>query len=179
VDVDGELPEEGDARFTVSLEVLPTIEDVKIDDLALEKLVVPADDAAMDGALSRLAESAQRTEAAPAKHKAKDGDTVVIDFEGKVDGVPFDGGKGEGMRVKLGSGQLIPGFESQLVGAKANEQRTIEVTFPADYGAAHLAGKPATFDITVTGGEVPAETKLDDEFAKIPKTFADNLTLAN
>lgn len=166
VDVDGELPEEGDARFTVSLEVLPTIEDVKIDDLALEKLVVPADDAAMDGALSRLAESAQRTETAPAKHKAKDGDTVVIDFEGKVDGVPFDGGKGEGMRVKLGSGQLIPGFESQLVGAKANEQRTIEVTFPADYGAAHLAGKPATFDITVTGVEVPAETKLDDEFAK-------------
>jgi len=166
VDVDGELPDEGDVRFTVSLEVLPTIADVKIDDLALEKLVVPADDAAMDAALARLAESAQRTEPAPAKHKAKDGDTVVIDFEGKVDGVPFDGGKGEGMRVKLGSGQLIPGFEDQLVGAKANEQRTINVTFPADYGAANLAGKPATFDITVTGVEVPGETRIDDEFAK-------------
>jgi trigger factor len=166
VEVDGELPEDGDARFTVSLEILPTIEDVKIDDLALEKLVVPADDAAMDAALARLAESAQRTEPAPAKHKAKDGDTVVIDFEGKVDGVPFDGGKGEGMRVKLGSGQLIPGFEDQLVGAKANEQRTINVTFPADYGAANLAGKPATFDITVTAVEVPAETRIDDEFAK-------------
>ena len=166
VDVDGELPEEGDARFTVSLEILPTIEDVKIDDLALEKLVVPADDAAMDAALARLAESAQRTEAAPAKHKAKAGDTVVIDFEGKVDGVKFDGGTGEGMRVKIGSGQLIPGFEDQLVGAKANEQRTINVTFPADYGAANLAGKPATFDITVTAVEVPAETRIDDEFAK-------------
>lgn len=166
VDVDGELSDDGDARFTVSLEVLPTIEDVKIDDLALEKLVVPADDAAMDAALARLAESAQRTEPAPAKHKAKTGDTVVIDFEGKVDGVPFDGGKGEGMRVKIGSGQLIPGFEDQLVGAKANEQRVIKVTFPADYGAANLAGKPAEFDITVTAVEVPAETAIDDEFAK-------------
>lgn len=166
VDVDGELPDDGDARFTVSLEVLPTIDDVKIDDLALEKLVVPADDAAMDAALARLAESAQRTEPAPAKHKAKTGDTVVIDYEGTVDGVKFDGGTGEGMRVKIGSGQLIPGFEDQLVGAKANEQRTIKVTFPADYGAANLAGKPAEFAITVQAVEVPAETKLDDEFAK-------------
>ncbi len=166
VDVDGELADDGDARFTVSLEVLPTIDDVKIDDLALEKLVVPADDAAMDSALARLAESAQRSEAAPAKHKARTGDTVIIDFEGKVDGVPFDGGKGEGMRVKIGSGQLIPGFEDQLIGAKANEQRTLNVTFPADYGAANLAGKAATFDVTVTGVEVPAETALDDEFAK-------------
>ena len=166
VDVDGELGDEGDARFTVSLEILPTIQDVKADDLALEKLVVPADDAAMDAALARLAESAQRTEPAPAKHKAKTGDTVVIDFEGKVDGVPFDGGKGEGMRVKIGSGQLIPGFEDQLVGAKLNEQRTLKVSFPADYGAANLAGKPAEFDVTVTGVEVPAETTLDDEFAK-------------
>jgi trigger factor len=166
VDVDGELPEEGDARFTVSMEILPTIEDVKAEDLALEKLVVPADDSAMDAAIARLAESAQRTEPAPAKHKAKAGDTVVIDFEGKVDGVPFDGGKGEGMRVKIGSGQLIPGFEDQLIGAKANEQRTLKVTFPADYGAANLAGKPAEFDVTVTGVEVPGETKIDDEFAK-------------
>ncbi len=166
VDVDGELADDGDARFTVSLEILPTIDDVKIEDLALEKLVVPADDAAMDAALARLAESAQRTEPAPAKHKAKTGDTVVIDYEGTVDGVKFDGGTGEGMRVKIGSGQLIPGFEDQLVGAKANEQRTIKVTFPADYGAANLAGKPAEFAITVQAVEVPAETKLDDEFAK-------------
>ncbi|OYQ28283.1 trigger factor [Sandarakinorhabdus cyanobacteriorum] len=166
VDVDGELPDDGDARFTVSLEILPTIDDVKIDDLALEKLVVPADDAAMDAALARLAESAQRTEPAPAKHKAKTGDTVVIDYEGTVDGVKFDGGTGEGMRVKIGSGQLIPGFEDQLVGAKANEQRTILVTFPEDYGAANLAGKPAEFAITVQAVEVPAETKIDDEFAK-------------
>ncbi len=166
VDVDGELADEGDARFTVSLEVLPTIEDVKAGDLALEKLVVPADEGAMDSALARLAESAQRTEPAKAKHKATTGDTVVIDFEGKIDGVKFDGGSGEGMRVKIGSGQLIPGFEDQLIGAKVNEQRTLNVSFPADYGAKNLAGKAATFDVTVTAVEVPAETKLDDEFAK-------------
>ena len=166
VDVDGVLAEEGDARFKVSLEVLPTITGINIDDLALEKLVVPADDAAMDAALGRLAESSQRSEPAPAKHKAKTGDTVVIDFEGSVDGVPFDGGKGEGMRVRIGSGQLIPGFEDQLVGVKANQQLTINVTFPADYGAANLAGKPAQFAITVQGVEVPVETALDDEFAK-------------
>ena len=166
VDVDGELLDEGDARFTVSLEILPTIDDLKAEDIALEKLVVTADDAAMDAAISRLAESAQRTEPAKARHKARTDDTVVIDFEGKVAGVPFDGGKGEGMRVKIGSGQLIPGFEDQLIGAKADEQRTLKVTFPADYGAANLAGKAAEFDVTVTAVEVPAETKLDDEFAK-------------
>ena len=166
VDVDGELADDGDARFTVSLEVLPTIDDVKMDDLVLEKLVVPADDAAMDAAIARLAESAQRTEPAAAKYKAKTGDTVVIDYEGTVDGVKFDGGTGEGMRVKIGSGQLIPGFEEQLVGAKANEQRTIKVNFPDDYGAANLAGKPAEFAITVQGVEVPAKTAIDDEFAK-------------
>lgn len=166
VDVDGELADDGDARFTVSLEVLPTITDLKIGDIALEKLVVPADEAAMDAALARLAESSQRTEPAPAGHEAKAGDTVVIDFEGKVAGVPFDGGKGEGMRVRLGSGQLIPGFEDQLVGARADEQRIISVTFPDDYGAANLAGQPATFDITVTGVEVAVQTAIDDEFAK-------------
>lgn len=166
VDVDGELADDGDARFTISLEVLPTIEDVKIDDLALEKLVVPADDAAMDAALARLAESAQRSEPAPEGHAAATGDTVVIDFSGSVDGVKFDGGTGEGMRVKIGSGQLIPGFEDQLVGATVGEARTINVTFPADYGAANLAGKAAEFAVTVTGVEVPAETALDDEFAK-------------
>ncbi|WP_353216901.1 trigger factor, partial [Sandarakinorhabdus sp.] len=166
VDVDGELPDDGDARFTVNVEVLPTIADVKTDDLALEKLVVPADDAAMDSALARLADSSQRSEPAPEGHEAATGDTVVIDFEGKVAGVPFDGGKGEAMRVKIGSGQLIPGFEDQLIGATLDEQRVLNVTFPGDYGAANLAGKDAQFHVTVTGVEIPTETALDDEFAK-------------
>ena len=77
------------------------------------------------------------------------GDLVVIDFEGKVDGEPFEGGKGEGMSVELGSGRLIPGFEDQLVGAKANEQQVVNVTFPQDYPVDYLKGRDATFDVTV------------------------------
>ncbi|WP_439534072.1 trigger factor [Polymorphobacter sp.] len=166
VDFDAE-PEEGqDVAFKVALEVLPTIETIDIDTLTLEKLVVPADDAAVDAMVERLASQQQKTEAAPAKYKAKDGDTVVIDFIGKVEGTPFDGGTGEGMRVKLGSGMLIPGFEEQLVGVKANDEKTIEVTFPSDYGNDKLSGKPAQFSITVQGVETPVAQAIDDEFAK-------------
>jgi trigger factor len=165
VDLDGDGME-GDVGFKVAMEILPNVEDIKIDGLTLEKLVVPADDGAMDSALQRLAAQSQRSEPAAAKYKAKAGDTVVIDFEGRVDGALFDGGKGEGMRVTIGSGQLIPGFEDQLIGAKANEERTVKVSFPDDYGVPHLAGKPAEFAIVVQGVETPVETKIDDEFAK-------------
>ena len=166
VDFENEPAEGQDIAFKLALEVLPTIETVNIEAISLEKLVVPADDAAIDDMLNRLATQQQKTEPAPAKYKAKDGDTVVIDFVGKVEGTAFDGGTGEGMRVKLGSGMLIPGFEEQLLGVKANDQKTLEVTFPADYGNAELAGKPASFDITVQGVEKPVETAIDDEFAK-------------
>ena len=90
----------------------------------------------------------------------------MIDFVGKVDGEPFDGGTGEGMSVELGSGQLIPGFEDQLVGAKAGDERDVKVTFPADYQADNLKGKPATFDVKVNAVKTAGETKLDDDFAK-------------
>ena len=95
----------------------------------------------LDAAVMRLAEGQKSFDPAPAKHKAAKGDLVIIDFEGKVDGEPFEGGKGEGMAVELGSGRLIPGFEDQLVGAKANEQLTISVTFPADYSVDYLKGR--------------------------------------
>ena len=166
IDLEGDMSEGNDVGFKVAMEILPTVDDIKIDDLALEKLIVGADDAAMDEALKRLAGQAQRTEEAPAKHKAKVGDTVVIDFEGRVDGELFDGGKGEGMRVTIGSGQLIPGFEDQLVGAKANDERVVKVTFPDDYNVAYLKGKPAEFAIVVQGIETPVETTIDDDFAK-------------
>ena len=88
-------------------------------------------------------------------------------IEGKVDGEPFEGGKGEGMSVELGSGRLIPGFEDQLVGAKANEQRTVNVTFPEDYPVDYLKGRAATFDVTVNEVQTPREAiKVDDDFAK-------------
>ncbi|PZN96984.1 MAG: trigger factor [Alphaproteobacteria bacterium] len=166
VDLQGELTDGSDVGFKVALEVLPTVDDIRIDDLALEKLVVAADDSAMDEALKRLAGQSQRSEPAALTYEAKTGDTVVIDFEGRVDGELFDGGKGEGMRVTLGSGQLIPGFEDQLVGAKANDERTVKVTFPEDYNVAYLKGKPAEFAIVVQAVETPVESAMDDEFAK-------------
>ena len=120
----------------------------------------------IEEALSRLAENQKNFEPAAKSYKAKDGDMVIIDFEGKVDGVPFDGGKGEAMAVQIGSGQLIPGFEDQLVGVKANDEKVLNVTFPKDYGNDDLAGKDATFDIVVGEVRKPAEVVVNDDFAK-------------
>ncbi len=166
VDLEGEPAEGADVAFKVALEILPTVDELKIEGLSLEKLIVGDNSVAMDEALAKLAGQARRSEPAPASHEAKTGDTVVIVFEGRVDGELFDGGKGEGMRVTIGSGQLIPGFEDQLIGAKANDERTVKVTFPDDYNVAYLKGKPAEFACLVQGVETPVESKFDDEFAK-------------
>ncbi|HWH23082.1 MAG TPA: trigger factor, partial [Allosphingosinicella sp.] len=147
-----ELKESGpgkDAVVAVELETLPELPAPQIDDLKLERLTVEASDEAVDKQLEQLASGQKSFDPAPAKHKAQMGDLVIMDFEGKVDGVPFEGGKGEGMSIELGSGRLIPGFEDQLVGAKANEQRTLNVTFPEDYNVEDLKGKAATFDVTI------------------------------
>lgn len=154
-----------DAVVDFHFEVLPSIPAVSIDGISLERLTVEAEGAEIDAALARLAEGHKNFETAAKSYKAATGDVVVIDFEGKVDGVPFDGGKGEGMSVELGSGQLIPGFEDQLVGVKANDSKVINVTFPEDYGAKELAGKAATFDIVVGEVKKPAESKIDDSLA--------------
>jgi trigger factor len=99
-------------------------------------------------------------------HKAKTGDVVVMDFAGKIDGVAFDGGTGEGMKIEIGSGGLIPGFEDQLVGLKTGDEKVVEVTFPEDYNVESLKGKPATFDIKVTAILDKSKPQADDEFAK-------------
>ena len=155
-----------DAVVDFHFEILPSIPEVKIEGLSLERLTVEAEGAEIDAALARLAEGHKNFETAAKSYKAATGDVVVIDFEGKVDGVPFDGGKGEGMSVELGSGQLIPGFEDQLVGVKANDSKVIDVTFPEDYGAKELAGKAATFDIVVGEVKKPVESKADDSLAQ-------------
>ncbi|HYN45538.1 MAG TPA: trigger factor, partial [Allosphingosinicella sp.] len=121
---------------------------------------------AIDAAVARLAEGQKSYDPAPAAHKAAKGDLVVIDFEGKVDGEPFDGGKGEGMSLELGSGRLIPGFEDQLIGARANDELVVEVIFPAEYDVAYLKGRPATFDVLVNEVQTPRAVKADDDFAK-------------
>ena len=163
----GEGYEEGkDAELTVALEVLPKIEAPSIEGLKLEKLVVPVSDAEVDEQIARIAANAKSFTEAKKSHKAENGDQVVCDFVGKLDGEPFEGGSAEGQAIELGSGRLIPGFEEQLVGVKAGEERTITVTFPADYPAANLAGKDATFDIKVDVVKQPGEAKIDDDFAK-------------
>lgn len=155
-----------DATLTVDLEVLPTIAAPTLDGLKLDKLVVPVADAEVDEQVAKLAAGAKSFTDAKKGKKAETGDQLIIDFVGKLDGVEFDGGKAEDAALEIGSGRFIPGFEEQLVGAKAGDEKTITVTFPADYPAENLKGKDATFDITVKAVKVAGETKLDDEFAK-------------
>ena len=134
--------------------------------LLLERLTVEPDEKALDEQIQQLAGQSKRWSDAPKKHAAAIGDLVVMDFEGKVGGKPFEGGKGEDMSIELGSGRLIPGFEDQLVGAKAGDKREVKLTFPADYPAANLANKDATFASRSKAVKIAGETKLDDEFAK-------------
>ena len=155
-----------DAEIKVRLETLPDVPKPKIDKLQLERLTVEADDKVVDTQLKTLASSQKAWKVAPKAHKAAMGDLVVIDFAGKVKGVAFDGGTGEGMSVELGSGSLIPGFEEGLVGVKTGDEKDIDVTFPADYQAETLKGKAAVFSISVTEVKTAGETKIDDDFAK-------------
>jgi trigger factor len=166
VELDESYESGKDAEVSVRLETLPDVPPAKIDGLKLERLIVEADEKVVDEQLKQLAASQARYEDAKKGHKAAEGDQVVIDFVGKVDGVAFEGGTGEGMAVVLGSGQLIPGFEDQMIGLKVGNEKQLDVTFPADYQAENLKGKPATFDVKVTAVKTAAENKIDDEFAK-------------
>ncbi|HEY7005079.1 MAG TPA: trigger factor, partial [Sphingomicrobium sp.] len=150
----------------VSLEALPEVPKPQIEGLKLERLTVETDEQAVDQQIQQLASQTKRWDDAPKKHAAANGDLVVMDFEGEVGGKPFDGGKGEDMQVELGSGRLIPGFEEQLVGAKAGDTREVKVTFPADYQVENLKGKEATFAVSVKAVKTAGETKVDDELAK-------------
>ncbi|MEL1249424.1 trigger factor [Aurantiacibacter gilvus] len=155
-----------DAELTVEVEVLPEITAPSIEGLKLERLTVPVSDEQLDEALGRLAEGQKSYKDAPKSKKAAEGDQLIIDFVGKLDGVEFENGAAQDAPLVIGSGQFIPGFEEQLTGAKTGDKKTIKVTFPADYQAEHLAGKEAEFDITVKQVKVEAETKIDDDFAK-------------
>jgi len=155
-----------DAEVKVELEVLPDVPTPSIDALKLERLTVPVEDSAVDEQLKSFASQMKNWKDAAKTHKAKEGDQVVMDFVGKVDGVAFDGGTGEDMAVEIGSGRLIPGFEDQIVGVKAGDEKTINVTFPDDYNAENLKGKAATFDLKIKKVQVSGESKIDDELAK-------------
>ena len=154
-----------DAELTVELEVLPDIDVPQLDGLTLERLTVPVSDAALDEALGKLAQNQKSYKDAPETKEASDGDQIIIDFVGRVDGEEFEGGKAEDAPLVLGSGQFIPGFEEQLAGVKTGDEKTITVTFPEDYPAENLKGKAAEFDITVKQVKIASETTIDEDFA--------------
>ncbi|CAN5359176.1 trigger factor [soil metagenome] len=154
-----------DAQVKVELEVLPQVPAPSIEGLKLERLTAEVSDEAVNEAAGRIAKQQGAFETFPDAHKAETGDTVVVDFVGKVDDVAFDGGTGEGMKVEIGSGSLIPGFEDQLIGVKTGDKKVLNVTFPEDYNVDTLKGKPATFEIKVTAILDSSKPKLDEEFA--------------
>jgi len=172
--VGGESWTEGqDVVVEMVYEALPPIPEFDAGKVVLERLVVKAEAAAVDEALANLAGSAQSFEDRKKGSKAKDGDQIVIDFAGSVDGEAFEGGSAEDYPLVLGSGSFIPGFEQQLTGAKAGDEVSVNVTFPEAYGAKHLAGKAALFACTVKAVKGPKPAEIDDELAK--KYGADSL----
>ena len=155
-----------DVHVEMTYEALPEVPEVDLKSIKLEKLVVKADDAAVEEALKNLAETAQDFKARRKGSKAKEGDQVVIDFVGKIDGEPFEGGAAEDYPLVLGSNSFIPGFEDQLVGVKAEEVKDVTVSFPEEYGAEHLAGKEAVFTCTVKEVKEPVAAEINDELAQ-------------
>ena len=155
-----------DLEYRIAVEVMPVIETMDFSELAIERPVAEIGQGMVDERLVQLAEGARQYEAAPEDREAQEGDRVAVDFEGRLDGTPFDGGSATDFDIVLGSGGRIPGFDENLTGVKAGDQRSFEVTFPDDYGAQHLAGKTVTFDVTVKRVEVPLATAIDDALAQ-------------
>jgi trigger factor len=155
-----------DLEFTVKVDLMPDFELADVSKIEVEKLVADVTDAEVDEALKRVAEQARTYTPRDAGEAANADDALTIDFIGRVDGEEFAGGKAEDLNLVLGSGQFIPGFEDQLIGVKAGEERDVNVTFPADYPEAKLAGKAAVFAVAVKEVKRPDAIELDDELAK-------------
>ncbi len=155
-----------DVEVNMTYEALPAIPEVDLSGVTLEKLVVKAEEEAVTEALENLAENAQDFEARAEGAAAEDGDQVVIDFLGKVDGEAFEGGAADDYPLVLGSNSFIPGFEEQLVGVKTGDEKDVSVTFPEEYQAEHLAGKEAVFSCTIKEVKAPKAAEINDEMAK-------------
>jgi len=152
-------------KYSATVEVLPEIEVKDYAGLEVKKEKLAQDDAPIEARLNEMREGMAELKPLEEGKSAEAGHFVVIDFVGSVDGIPFEGGSAESYQLELGSGRFIPGFEDQLVGAKAGEQRTVEVTFPEEYGNADLAGKAASFAVTVREIKTKELPELNDEFA--------------
>lgn len=159
--------EEGeDLVYTMELEVVPEFNVPDLAKLKLEKFVVKVEDKQINEAIENIASGQKDYKKAAKTYKAADGDAVLIDYVGSVDGVEFEGGTAEGAQLVLGSNTFIPGYEEQLVGVKAGDKKDVVVSFPEGYQAEHLAGKEAVFKVIVNEVQKPAPVKIDDELAK-------------
>lgn len=157
------LSAQADFEFTLSYEVIPAIEIQPTSGIKVTREVVEVSEDEVTEQIEKIAESARTFD--KKEGAAENGDRVTMNYLGKVDGVAFDGGAAEDAELVLGSNRFIPGFEEQLVGVKAGDDKLITVTFPSEYPAANLAGKEATFDITVKEVAAPAAVELNDELA--------------
>lgn len=164
------ISKEDGVDFKVSVTTYPEIELEAYKGLKAERPLVKVDAAEVNAEVKSIQERNARMVSVE-ERAAKKGDTVVIDFEGFTDGVPFDGGKAEGHSLELGSGQFIPGFEDQIIGKNIGDEFDVNVTFPEDYGAKELAGKPAVFKVNLHEIKVRELPAADDEFAKDVSEF--------
>ncbi|MAN92364.1 MAG: trigger factor [Hyphomonadaceae bacterium] len=170
VQIDGDMEAvvkgQADLSYNMNVDVMPEFEPADVTKLTITRPVADVAQDQIDEALGRIAEQNTQYEPRAKTAKAKEGDAVVMDFVGKIDGEAFEGGSAEQQTLVIGSGQFIPGFEDQLVGVKAGDEKDVTVTFPEEYGAADLAGKEAVFEMKVHEVRAPKTSELDDEFAK-------------
>jgi trigger factor len=162
--IEGVIDGKTDLSYTVEMEIVPPITLADFKTIKVERLTAPVDESEVDQAVQMIAD--QNKPFAAKDGGAENGDRVTMSFVGTMDGQPFDGGSAEDTPIVLGSGQFIPGFEDQLIGVKAGESRTVNVKFPENYQAAAVAGKEASFAVTVKSVEAPGPVTLDDDFAK-------------
>jgi trigger factor len=160
------LTGKSDLNYTVSIEVVPSIQLADFKGFSVEKPVADVTDADVDEAIKRIADQNRSYAAKAEGTKAENGDRVTVSFKGSINGTPFDGGTGENIQVVIGSNTFIPGFEEQLLGMAAGETRTLKVSFPKNYTNDKLAGQPAEFETTAALLEAPQDTEINDEFAK-------------
>jgi trigger factor len=166
-DMDKVIAGQEDLAYEMALEVMPDFTPTDVKKLKLERPTYEATDADLDEALTELAGQAKSYEDKKGKAaKAAEGDQLTIDFLGKIDGEPFEGGAAEDADLVIGSGRFIPGFEEQLKGTKVGEEKVLNITFPDDYNSKHLAGKAATFDVTVKAIKAEVPAVIDEAFAQ-------------
>lgn len=165
-EVEKALDARGDLDFTVALEVLPTFELADLSDISVRKQVASVSDEDLETALTRMATQNRAFADKGEGAESAEGDRVKVDFVGRIDGEPFEGGTATDIDIEIGSNSFIPGFEPQLIGIKAGETRTVNVTFPENYGSAELAGKAAEFEVVAKEVQAAGETKVDEDLAK-------------